>query len=181
MALFLERGYDCTTVGEIAARARLTERTFFRYFTDKREVLFSGAKDLPELVTGAMVAAPAEMSPLDVVAAGLAASSTMLEALRPFAKKRQTLIEAHAELYERELIKLAELAAGIAETLQKRGVDADTAVLLGESGIALFKSALLRWLAATTQEDLAHYLRAVLEDLRRVASVPPPRSGRCAK
>ena len=94
IALFQERGYDCTTVEEIAARAQLTERTFFRYFADKREVLFSGSKALRELITGAMLAAPTSMPPLDVVAAGLAASSPMFETLRPFAKKRQALIKA---------------------------------------------------------------------------------------
>jgi hypothetical protein len=42
LALYGERGFENTTVAEIAARAGLTERTFFRHFADKREVLFAG-------------------------------------------------------------------------------------------------------------------------------------------
>ena len=170
MALFQEHGYASTTVEQIAARAQLTERTFFRYYTDKREVLFSGSRDIQELITDAMLAAPPHTPPFDVITAGLASTSPMFETLRPFAKKRQALIEAHAELYERELIKLAALATTMAKTLQQRGMDSATASLLGEAGIALFKSAFLRWIDATTQDDLAHYLRATVADLRRVAA-----------
>ena len=43
MELYGERGFEQTTVAEIAERAGLTERTFFRHFADKREVLFAGA------------------------------------------------------------------------------------------------------------------------------------------
>src|ERR1700744_3538513 len=91
MALFEERGYDRTTVGDIAARADLTERTFFRYFTDKREVLFSGSEELAEL----------------------AASSRVFEALRANARKRQALIAAHGELRERELMKSTKIATTV--------------------------------------------------------------------
>src|SRR5476651_1917711 len=69
MELFQELGYARTTVEGIAARAGLTERTFFRYFTDKREVLFSGSADLERSIVEGIGGAPKTMAPLDVVAA----------------------------------------------------------------------------------------------------------------
>ena len=59
LELFEERGYARTTVGDIASRAGLTERTFFRYFTDKREVLFSGSGAVESLMVESIAAAPA--------------------------------------------------------------------------------------------------------------------------
>src|SRR5580658_3651572 len=109
--LYGERGFDQTTVAEIAARAGLTERTFFRHFSDKREVLFSGAGALQQLLVEAVAAAPAPAAPIEAVAAGLAAAGAALEQRREFARRRQAVINANAELRERELIKLATLAA----------------------------------------------------------------------
>src|ERR1700749_211636 len=117
MTLFQERGYERTTVEEIAARAGLTERTFFRYFADKREVLFSGSKDLEKGIVDRIAAAPREASPFDAVAAAF---------------------EGHADLQERELIKLAALAAAATKALLARGVPDPTASLVAEMGIALF-------------------------------------------
>src|ERR1019366_8775846 len=93
LELFEERGYDRTTVGDIAARA---ERTFFRYFTDKREVLFSGSEELEKLIVSGVASAPKTMAPLEVVVEALAASSPVFEARRTHVRKRQALIAAHA-------------------------------------------------------------------------------------
>src|SRR5450755_2142351 len=95
MELYGERGYDQTTVEDIAARAGLTERTFFRYFADKREVLFGGSKDLEKLIVEAIAIAPKTMAPLDVVAAALEATAPLFEHRRAYARKRQALIAAH--------------------------------------------------------------------------------------
>src|SRR5262249_44739557 len=113
MALFAERGYAKTTVGDIAARAGLTERTFFNHFTDKREVLFAGSDQFTTHVTDAVRAAPKSAPPLDAVMAGYEATSDFFEERRPFARKRFALIAAHPELQERELIKMMSLAAKI--------------------------------------------------------------------
>src|SRR3978361_911706 len=69
--LFVERGYEQTTVADIAERAGLTRRTFFRYFADKREVLFSGSEVLAGRLTDALEFAAAGTSPLDCVAGAL--------------------------------------------------------------------------------------------------------------
>ena len=67
MELFGEIGYEQTTVAAIAERAGLTARTFFRYFADKREVLFSGSERLQALMVDALAKAPASAAPIDAV------------------------------------------------------------------------------------------------------------------
>ncbi|MFY2556980.1 TetR/AcrR family transcriptional regulator [Corallococcus terminator] len=181
MSLFQERGYDRTTVEEIAARAGLTERTFFRYFSDKREVLFSRSKELEALLVNTIADAPKAMAPLDAVAAALEATSPGFEERRAHACKRQPLIVAHAELRERELIKLASLASAMSESLRGRGVEKTVANLVAEAGIAIFKSAFERWIEDTTKHELAHHVRVALAELRLItagastaSSAPPP-------
>jgi AcrR family transcriptional regulator len=145
LELYSERGYDQTTVAEIAKRAGLTERTFFRYFADKREVLFYGSGMLQErLVQGIDEAAPA-LSPIDAVGAALEAAAGPFEEARDFALRRQAIVAANPELQERELIKLAALAAALADALRRRGVPDPAASLAAEAGIAVFKIAFLRW------------------------------------
>ena len=166
LELFEERGYDRTTVGDIAARADLTERTFFRYFTDKREVLFSGSEELEKLIVSGVASAPNTMSPLEVVVEALAASSPVFEARRTHARKRQALIAAHAELRERELIKSTKLAAALLASLRERGVPQATAALLAQTGTTLFHNAFERWLEDSKKRDLAHHLQEALAELR---------------
>src|ERR1700760_1923188 len=102
LELFGERGYEGTTVADIADRAGLTKRTFFRYFADKREVLFSGSEILEETMLKGVLGAPAEASPLDAVPAGLAAGAEVFGRIPDRARKRQALIDANPELGERE-------------------------------------------------------------------------------
>src|SRR3954471_22003978 len=109
LALYGERGFEGTTVAEIAKRAGLTERTFFRHFADKREVLFDGSAALQEAFTSAALAAPAAAAPLDAVMAGLQAATTLLqtERGREHARTRSRVVAASAELQEREMVKMA--------------------------------------------------------------------------
>ncbi len=110
---YAKHGYDQTTVAEIALGAGLTERTFFRHFADKKEVLFAGSDDLRDLLVGAVAAAPASAPPIAAVAAGLlAASAAFNDDRRAFSMRRQSIIAANAELRERELIKLARAGLG---------------------------------------------------------------------
>ena len=117
MELYSEKGFDQSTVAEIAERAGLTERTFFRHFADKREVLFAGSEMLQEALVSAMGGAPESAAPLDQVAVGLAAAGEFFVD-RDYSRQRQVIISAHAELRERELIKLASLSAAFAEGLR---------------------------------------------------------------
>src|ERR1700730_11018175 len=118
LELYSERGYDRTTVAEIAARAGLTERTFFRYFADKREVLFWGAGALQELLVDSLADAPDSTAPMDAVSMALEAAAPVWEPRRDSSRRRQAVIAAHAELQERELIKLASLASAMADALR---------------------------------------------------------------
>src|SRR5580700_7252772 len=114
MELYLERGFDETTVAEIAKRAGLTERTFFRHFADKREVLFAGAAQLQEVLVGVVRAAPPELAPVDAAITGVAAGGALIQERRAFARQRYEIIVANAELQERELIKMASLSLALA-------------------------------------------------------------------
>ena len=166
LTLYGERGFENTTVAEIAARAGLTERTFFRHFADKREVLFSGADALKELLVSNVAAAPDSIAPIDAVGAALEAAGAVLEERRDYARQRQAIIAANTELQERELIKLASLASAIADTLRRRGVSDPAASLTAEAGIAVFRIAFERWVQKTNQQDLPELIRDSLGELK---------------
>ena len=170
LELYGERGFEQTTVAEIAKRAGLTERTFFRHFADKREVLFSGAGLLEELLVSTVAGAPESAAPIDAVAAGLEAAGALLQERREFASQRQSIIAANTELQERELIKLASLASAIADTLRRRGVAEPAASLSAEAGIAVFRIAFERWVDETNQQDLSRLIRESLDELRTVTA-----------
>jgi AcrR family transcriptional regulator len=164
-ALYGERGFEQTTVAEISKRAGLTERTFFRHFADKREVLFAGAGALQELLVDTVVAAPDSAAPIDAAAAGLEAAGAFIQEGGELARERAAIIAASAELQERELIKLASLASALADALRRRGVPGPTASLTAEAGIAVFRIAFERWVEEPDQRDLPRLIRESLEAL----------------
>jgi AcrR family transcriptional regulator len=170
LELFVERGFEQTTVAEIAQRAGLTERTFFRYFADKREVLFAGAGALQEFLVRAVADAPGSAAPLDAVAGALQAAAPMFQQRGDYPRRRQAVIVANPELQERELIKLAALAAAMAGALRGRGVPEPTASLAAEAGIAVFRIAFERWTADDCRPDLAELIQESLGKLRAVTA-----------
>jgi len=170
LELFIERGFEQTTVAEIARRAGLTERTFFRYFADKREVLFWGAGTLQEFPVSTVASAPDSAAPIDAVAAALEAAGTLLQERREGARQRQAVIAANAELQERELIKLTSLASALAGALRQRGVTEPAASLAAEAGIAVFRIAFERWISETSQADLPQIIRESLDELKAVTA-----------
>jgi AcrR family transcriptional regulator len=170
LALYGERGFESTTVAEIAERAGLTERTFFRHFADKREVLFGGAGMLQELMVGAVTVAPAAAAPIDAVIAAVVAAGERLQERRDFARQRHAVIVANAELRERELIKMATLASALADALRRRGVNGPAASLIAEAGVAVFRVAFERWVESTDQLDLPSCMRASFDELKAVTA-----------
>src|SRR3954452_24399851 len=170
-ALYSERGFENTTVADIARRAGLTERTYFRHFADKREVLFGGSDAMQELLVNAVAGAPAGVSPMDAVAVGLEAVASTLQERRERARQRQRVIAANAELQERELIKLASLAAALADALRRRRVAEPAASLTAEVGIAVFRIAVDRWTSDdATEAGLLEVIRESLNQLKRVTA-----------
>jgi AcrR family transcriptional regulator len=157
-------------VAEIAKRAGLTERTFFRHFADKREVLFPGASPLQELLVDALASAPDSAAPIDAIAVALEAVGALFQERRESARQRQAVIAANAELQERELIKLASLASAMADVLRRRGVKDPAASLTAEAGIAVFKIAFERWISETGQRDLPQFIRESLDELKAVTA-----------
>jgi AcrR family transcriptional regulator len=170
LALYAERGFENTTVAEIAARAGLTERTFFRHFTDKREVLFWGVAALEELLVSAVEAAPASASPIEAITSALEAAGPGFEERRDNSRQRQQVIDASTELRERELIKLASLASALAGALRRRGVAEPAATLSAEAGIAIFKVAFARWVSGSDSRDLPQHIRESLGELQTVTA-----------
>jgi AcrR family transcriptional regulator len=170
LELYTERGFDQTTVAEIAERAGLTERTFFRYFADKREVLFWGQGALMELITKHIADAPDTASPIGAVGTALKATGELFEGRREHAIRRQAVIDANAGLQERELIKLASLAVAMAEELGRRGVGEPAAKLTAETGVAVFKVAFDRWISTTKSSDLAEVVAESLDELRALTA-----------
>jgi AcrR family transcriptional regulator len=170
MALYAERGFEQTTVAEIAARAGLTERTFFRHFTDKREVLFYGAPALQELLVSTVASAPDAAAPIDAVAAAVEAAAALLQERRDGARLRQAIIAANPELQERELIKLANLASALAGALRERGVSEPGASLTAEAGVAVFRIAFARWVGDPGEQDFPRLIRESLDALKAVTA-----------
>jgi AcrR family transcriptional regulator len=171
LALYAEKGFDQTTAAEIAARAGLTERTFFRHFADKREVLFGGSDLLQERIVAGVAGAPSVDGPLDAVARGLDAAAEMLgEFRRDLTRQRQTVIAANPELRERERAKLADYAAAVAMALHRRGEAEPQATLAAEAGMTVLRVALEQWAGGDDGPGLDVIVRDFVRELRAVAS-----------
>lgn len=168
--LFAERGYEEATVAEIAARAGVTERTFFRHFTDKREVLFAGGQALQEVIVEATAGAPAGVDPVEAAIRGVRAAGAVLGERRDFARRRATVIAASQELRERELMKLAGYSAAIAAVLRARGVDEPAAALAAELAMTVFRIAFERWAESEGEQPLEQLVDAALGELRALAA-----------
>jgi len=170
MELYLDRGFEQTTVAEISERAGVTARTFFRHFSDKREVLFAGSASLQQQLVRALDGAPDSASPMDAIWAALTAAAAVLGQDRDFSRQRQSVIGANAELRERELIKMASLAAALTDGLRRRGVPDATARLAAETGIAVMRVAFERWVTDPEDGDLLQVMRESLEQLRTLTA-----------
>jgi AcrR family transcriptional regulator len=154
LALFVEHGYDATTVAEIADRAGLTKSTFFRHFTDKREVLFGGQDMLTQLFSDAIRTAPPAATTVDCLAAALESAA----------------VAANSELQERELLKRARFASAMADALRARGAGDVAARLAAEVGVLAFSTAYARWAAPENRHPFSDIARAALRDLQACAT-----------
>ena len=166
LELYAARGFDETTVAEIARAAGLTERTFFRHFADKREVLFGGQDQFQRRFVEAIAAAPDGATPLAIIAEGVLEGSAFFSLEhRPYSLQRQSVIDAHPELRERELLKMAALARALATALRARDVSDPAATLAAESGVIVFRLAWEQWLADGNTRSLVDLEREAFTQL----------------
>ncbi|MET7701054.1 helix-turn-helix domain-containing protein [Streptomyces sp. NPDC005485] len=170
LALYLEHGFEQTMAADIAERAGVTVRTFFRHFADKREVLFDESSELLEKSLATLDAALPTVSTLDAVAAALDTAAGMIGSDRELAQKRHTVIMADANLRERELIKQAYMSAALADGLRRRGIGDAEASLASETGLAVFRVAFQRWVDATEDLDLRDAMRQSFAQLRSLTA-----------
>ena len=170
--LFREQGYDQTTAAEIAERAGVTERTFFRYFPDKREVLFGGENELHDALGAALADAPEDLGPLDALLWALQSVRPMIEAYRPFTEPRHSVISATPALRERELTKRAALAGAVADGLAGRGVSGPHGDLAAQIGVAAFLHAVVSWFEAP-ERGLGEHLDLAFRDLQGLLTGTP--------
>ncbi|MFC5186881.1 TetR family transcriptional regulator [Actinomadura harenae] len=158
--LYREHGFDQTTTAEIAARAGVNERTFFRHFPDKREVLFDGEAGLRATLTQAVTEAPDDLQPLDVLLGAFRKAERILEDNRSFAEPRMQVIAETPALRERDLAKSAALTDAVADALRQRGVADRLAVLAAKTGWAVFHQAVQAWIDDPSQTLDAQLLQA---------------------
>jgi AcrR family transcriptional regulator len=169
--LFNERGYDQTTVAEIAERAGLTKSTFFRHFPDKRDVLAAGQDAIAQLLREGIAGAPADATPLTAVGSGLKSAAAAFTSFnRELAPRLKAAIAASAELQERNALKQAGLALAMAEALEARGIPEPTAVLAAELGALAFKKAYARWAEPDESRDLGSMACEALRELQAAAA-----------
>jgi AcrR family transcriptional regulator len=146
LELFIEHGFDQTTTERIAARAGVTERTYFRHFADKREVLFDGEAELREELTRALSTVPADVEPLPALQAASHDLVPLLERNRPVAELRARVIAVTPALQEREVAKAAALITFLTDALRARGVDVRIAQLCAQVGMGIVAIARQRWM-----------------------------------
>jgi len=165
--LFTEQGYDGTTVAQIAERAGTTRSTFFRHFPDKRELLVAGQETLSRLLAAGIADAPAEASPMDAVAAGLARAATMMGPMnRDLGPRLKAAVAASSELQERDALKRVGMAAAMSAALVGRGVPTPTAEVAAELGVLAFKQAYAAWSEGPVgDDDFGPYTQAALRQL----------------
>jgi AcrR family transcriptional regulator len=170
LELFATRGFEQTTAAEIAQSVGLTERTFFRHFSDKREVLFYGQQQFLQAFADGVEAAPPDASPIEVIDCALrAAASFFPDERRPYSRLRQSVIDKNPALQEREQHKLAGLATTVAEALRARGTAEPAATLAAQSGATVFGIAFAQWIREGESRSLADIAANVLRELLNLA------------
>lgn len=167
--LFQQQGYDATTTAEIAARAGLTERTFFRHFTDKREALFDGEEAFRDALAETVASAPADMGPMEALLHAFRSVEPLLQRNRPFTEPRQKIIAETPALQERVLAKTAGLTAALSSALRQRGMEKGVAAFAAQIGMATLSHATGVWLADPAAGLSANLAKSYAE-LRRLSS-----------
>lgn len=172
--LFATRGFEQTTAAEIAQSVGLTERTFFRHFSDKREVLFHGQHLLVQAFLDGVNDAPPEASPIEIVESALrSAAKFFADERRPHSRMRQQVIDQNPALQERERNKIADLATALADALRARNIREPAATLAAQSGATVFGITFTQWIREDEQRSFTDLATNVFEELRTVTHPTP--------
>ncbi|MDX6740716.1 helix-turn-helix domain-containing protein [Actinocorallia sp. A-T 12471] len=174
LELFGEHGYEAVTVTQIAERAGLTRRSFFRYFPDKREVLFAHSDRLPPAFAEAVAAVDAAEPPLAAALTAVSSVGERLVDLVSDAAPRRAVIAASAELRERERTKLASVAEAIQQALEARGTEPTAARLTAHLATLAFREAFDHWIDANGKEPFPTCLAATVTTLQSCITQPHP-------
>ena len=176
LELYRERGYDRTTTAEIAARVGVTERTFFRYFPDKREVLFAGEAEFHALLSRAIAAAPEGLEAMGVLLWAFKSLEQIFIENRPFAEPAQEVIARTPALQERQLGKTASMIAAVSAALELRGIEADVSGLAAATGMSVFNYAVRAWVKEPSH-GLETHLERGFQALRALSNQARPQTG----
>jgi AcrR family transcriptional regulator len=176
MELFEEQGFEATSAVQIAERARVTTRTFFRYFPDKEEILFADADALSEALVQELLQTPDLTQPLQAVTRTLAGYDWEKLGSREILHRRAQMIASNPRLLERDLIKQHQMADGFRRALCKRGIDPDIAELAASTGSQIFRTAYRKWLESNDNTDLTTNTETVMSLLATI--MPSARSPR---
>jgi AcrR family transcriptional regulator len=163
LELFSERGYEETTAAEIAAKAGVTERTFFRHFPDKREVLFDGDTAFIKALTTAVRHAPPALGPWDTLFLAFTAVKQIFVENRPFTEPRQRVIASNPALQERAVAKTRSVIAAVASALCERGLTVPQANLVAQMGMATLSHGVSAWFNDGSIDLGEHIVRAFQE------------------
>ncbi len=173
LELFRERGYEETTTAEIAAKAGVTERTFFRHFPDKREVLFDGEAAFCQALTAAVRDAPEALGPLDTLFVAFNSVKQMFVENRPFTEPRQQVIASNPALQERAAAKTTSLIAAVASALCERGLTPPQASLAAQLGMATLSHGVAAWFNHGSV-DLGEHIARAFQEARNLSSSSIP-------
>ena len=172
LELYATKGFEETTVAEIAQAAGLTERTFFRYFADKREVLFGGSELFQQSFLDGIAAAPENGTPLEIVIAAVGSAAKFFsDDRRESSRQRTQVIAANPQLQERELHKMSSLATAMAAALRERGIHEPAATLAAESGVTVFRMSFAQWIAPGAARSLIDIERDLFAELTSMTAV----------
>jgi AcrR family transcriptional regulator len=169
LELYRDRGYEQTTAADIAGKAGVTERTFFRHFPDKREVLFDGDAAFSDALTSAVRRAPPALGPWDTLFLAFRSVEQIFVENRPFSEPRQRVIASSPALQERAMAKTRSLIAALTSALSERGVPARQASLAAQMGMAALSHAVAAWFGDDTNDLEGHIARA-FHDVRDLSS-----------
>lgn len=175
LELFAAQGFAATTITQIAERAGVSDRTYFRHFVDKREVLFSGAAELRQTIETAIHVAPAGATAMEVATDALHAMAFLMEQRRELVRARQPIIDSDPDLQERELLKAAALTSTMESALQRRGYDDQTSSLTAQISLGSFAVAFTAW--ADEDAGPISLRESITRTLRRLAELTPAPAG----